>query len=69
MRWIADVDHVESARRRHIEPMPRCSDKRGASQNAIGIETNGLAFLEKIVVRISIDQRGDVADNQAFFAI
>src|SRR6516162_2271081 len=69
MRWVADVDNVQPARCRYIEPMPRCSDKRGACQKAVWIEPDGFALLEKIVIWIAIDQRRHVADDQALFAI
>ena len=55
--------------RDHVEPMPRRSDKRRACQQAIRIKTNSFAFFEKIVVRISIDKRRDLADDQSFLAI
>src|SRR5215470_6520930 len=44
-------------------------DKRRAGQNAIGVKTNSFALLEEIIVGISIDERRDFADDQAFLAI
>src|SRR5258707_6613151 len=44
-------------------------DKRGAGQNPARIKSNRFAFFEEIVIRISIDQRSDVRNDEAFFTI
>ena len=69
MRRIANIDNVKSARRGQVKPMSGCGHERRAGQSAVGIESNGLAFLEEIVVGISIDQRRDIANHESFFAI
>ena len=42
---IMYIDDEQSARRGHVEPMPRRSDKRRPGQNAARIEANGFALL------------------------
>src|ERR1700738_162037 len=69
MRWIGNVDDIESARSRQIKPVSGGGDKCRTGQDSVWIETNGFAFLEKIIVRISIDERGDVANDESFFAV
>src|SRR5205814_3513763 len=40
-----------------------------AGQRSVRVETNRLAFFEKIIIRISIDQRCDVANDESFLAV
>ena len=40
-----------------------------AGQRSVRVETNRLAFFEKIIIRISIDQRCNVANDESFLAV
>src|SRR6266404_9189797 len=69
MRRIVNVYHEQSTWRRQVETMTRGGDECRAGQCPARIETDRLTLLEKIIVGISIDQRCDIADDKAFFAI
>src|SRR2546423_4820859 len=69
MRRVGNIDYEQSARRCHVKSMAGRGDKCRTGQRAVWIETNGFAFLQEIVVWISIDQRRDIADDESFFAV
>src|SRR5436309_11058974 len=69
MRRVGNVDDKKSARRCQVKTMSGGGDKGSASQNAVGIKTNGLALFQEIIVGISIDQSGDIADDKSLFAV
>src|SRR5256885_1521088 len=69
MGRIRNIDNEKSSRCGQVKAMSGRGDKCRASQNAVRIETNGLAFFQEIVVRISVDERGDIADDESFFAV
>src|SRR6266513_6096785 len=69
MRRIGNINNVKSARCCQIKTMSSCGDKCRAGQNAIWIETNSLAFFQKIIVRIPVDECRDIADDKSFFAV
>ena len=67
MHRITYIDNVQSARRRHVEPMTCRGHKCCAAQNAIGIEPDRV--VEKIIIGISVHQSGNVWDDEALFAV
>ena len=67
MHRIGAIDHEQSARRRHVKPMPGRGHETRAGQRAVGIVSD--VALQKIIVGISIYERRDVRADEAFFAI
>src|SRR5207244_10650665 len=63
------VTHEQSASGSHVKAMTSRRDKTCARQSAVRVESNGLVFPQKIVVGITIDQGGDLRDDETFFAI
>ena len=69
VRRVRNIDNVKSARCCQVKTMSSRGDKCRAGQRSVRIKANGLAFFQEIIVGISVDERGDIANHQSFFTV